>query len=139
MRARTVLIAAGIVLITAAGIQPATANPDTCVTGNVCLWGENSYTGCRLDRTGNVADYGSISWDNCAASPNNGPNSVTNRGSTCTVRYDGTFYSGAYIYFSNPFLSGGYQDPLLSNGGGYGPYNAQNWQDRVSSHRWCED
>jgi Peptidase inhibitor family I36 len=128
------------------GATPARAeDPNSCARGYVCLWGENSYTGCKYVTANDLSSYPSRRWQTSAcraSSINNGVNSLTNRGSRCAIAfYDGSSYVGPAIYFHSRWAHGyNYQDPALSNGGGLG-FNGgnarQNWQDRISSHNFC--
>lgn len=116
-------------------------DPNSCAAGRVCVWGENSYTGCRKNMAVDTISYANHMWDNCYASINNGINSLTNRDSICKVAfYDGGAMTGAGLLFNSPYYGAPYQDPNLSNGGGFGiggGSNTANWQDRFSSHNHC--
>lgn len=117
----------------------ASASISQCSSGNACLWGENSYSGCFYQSSVDRTSLGN--WQaSCSTgvSANNGANSVANRGNSCNVGfYDGTSYTGAYIRFDRPVSGGTYQDPDLSNGGGSGGSTTANWDNRISSLNFC--
>lgn len=122
-------------------------DPNVCPTGSICLWGENTYEGCYRYFSGDDGDYRDNYWTNCSSySVHNGANSLTNRGASCNVVvFDPAgiavnTYTGPGIRFNNPSIGGTYQDPNLSNGGGYswnGGSTTANWQDKISAHDFC--
>ncbi|MFI5937256.1 peptidase inhibitor family I36 protein [Actinoplanes sp. NPDC051494] len=121
---------------------PAEAALSECSPGQVCLWGENDYSGCFRGMTNTGYDYNTIVWSTCTTySINNGANSVRNYGNSCAVAlFDGAQHTGPAILFNRVADNYNYQDPKLSNGGGVGfngAYAGQNWQDRISSHKFC--
>lgn len=138
--AMSALLMLGIVVLAPA---PANASINECLPGNVCLWGENSYTGCFYQASGSRDNYAATGWTTCPAyAVNDGANSVVNNGARCRVRlFLNAFYDGPYVYFNNPARGGITRDPMLSNGGGNSPaefpgVNRFNWQDQFSSHNW---
>jgi hypothetical protein len=131
--------------IVALAPTPAKASIYDCPSGFICLWGENSYQGCFYLTQENQENYAEIGWSTCPAyAVNDGPNSVSNNGSRCRVRFFlNAFFDGPYVYFNSPDKGGITRDPRLSNGGGNSPsefpgVNRFNWQDQFSSHNlWC--
>ncbi|RMI06910.1 hypothetical protein EBM89_14590 [Cellulomonas triticagri] len=92
------------------------------------MWQDLSYTG-GIAQYANGVKLGLV-WNNITTS-------VKSNGNTnCARFWDNTDYTGAYIYFSRPARGGVYQDPDLRNGGGYGTYNQQDWNDRIGSQNW---
>lgn len=139
---RTIRLGLGMVLVAATaffGTPPAQASIGQCADLYACLWGENSYSGCFVRYINDTASFGN--WATCGSSANNGANSVRNQDLFCNVVFfENTSYGGAGILFNNVSDGFNYQDPTLSNGGGVGyggNYAGQNWQDRISSLRFC--
>ncbi|MGL5865343.1 MAG: peptidase inhibitor family I36 protein [Dermatophilaceae bacterium] len=128
--------AAGLLLL---GPAVASASISQCDSGNACLWGEDSYSGCFYQSSSDRNSFGF--WqETCTTgvSANNGANSVANRGVNCNVLFfDGTNRTGSSIRFDRPSTGGTTQDPDLDNGGGSGGSTTSNWENRISSLDFC--
>lgn len=137
--------ALGVALVAIVGTPgTAFASVSQCKSGNVCLWGENTYSGCFAQYSGNQPDYTKLTWQQTCrigVRINDGANSVKNHGTRCSVAlFQNIHYTGPAILFNSQAQGYNYEDPKLGNGGGTGyngHYNGQNWQDRISSHKWC--
>ncbi|MEH1100493.1 peptidase inhibitor family I36 protein [Micromonospora sp. CPCC 205561] len=135
-RAAVLLAIAATALVV--GQTSAQASESQCTAGQVCVWGENDYTGCFRGMTANGFDYSTITWSTCSAKIDNGANSVKNEGRSCAVRlYTDANHSGSSILFNREADGANFRDPYLANGGGLGSANGLNWQDRISSHKFC--
>lgn len=109
---------------------PAQASVGQCSSGQECIWTGTSYSGSFHGSTGNMDFTWPSTWNDVA-------DSAASYGNTYCARFwEDVGYTGHYIYFSRPALGGTYRDPALSNGGGYGPYNSENWANRISSGNW---
>jgi hypothetical protein len=120
---------------------PAEASISQCTNGQACVWKDSSYFGHFRGMTGTADDYNTIFWDDSVPwdqfITRTSVSSVRNQGNSCWVRfYDNINQGGAYIYFKRVADGGGYQDPYLTNGGGFGPYASSNWNDTIASHGW---
>ena len=121
-----------------AGVQPLNGSGG-CPDGYVCIWGLNDYQGCWKDMNNDQAVYGGLVWTggpgSCAASIDNGANSVKNR-HNCSVRMSdapGAGSGGPSITFANRF-AGNNQDAALGNGAQGDP---SSWANRISRHKFC--
>ena len=128
-------IAAIATMLVAPTAQATGQGADTCPTGYVCGWEDNSYTGNHLTDADRINYYSTVTWDGATSGPsaNDKLNSFASRFTRCLVRvYWDSNATGSYMQFSRPALGGQYQDPYFANGG---PGSSLNWQDQVSSHR----
>lgn len=128
-RLKHVAVAAlGASLLSIGAAAPAQAAVTDCLSGQICIWHDLSYTGLYARAYDNLY---------LSASSYNKATSVASNGNTnCGRFWDNPDNTGPYIYFSRPALGGIYRDPDLQNGGGYGPYNSQNWNDRITEGTW---
>jgi hypothetical protein len=114
-----------------------------CDIGDICLWKNKDYDGCKARAEGNRDNYKQWHWANgCSGDPNDEASSVKARGASCGIRlFEDVGGLGKYIRFDryvNPPASPTYNDPNLDNNlNGEGPWNNLNWNDRISSHEWC--
>jgi len=134
---------AGVVL---SGSAAYAGDPSVCVSGNVCLWSEDNYqandgSSKRYEYWGDDHQYTDDYFNGLIVNDNT--SSLTNRGTSCSVVvFQHTYWGGSAIRFNNPVLGGIYQDPNLTNGGGYTAVNAgltssSDWDNRLSSHDFC--
>jgi hypothetical protein len=101
----------------------------TCAAGDLCFWVHINYGGARGRVAGNNTNWGVFSQSQCANGTwSNCASSIINNGTQCTAyQYDGTSYGGDWMY-----LLRGANNPDLRT-----TISAGNWNDRISSNRWC--
>jgi hypothetical protein len=131
MRTRNRLMAIAASAVALGGMLAPVAQADIgqCPSGAGCAWTTADYGGSFQDAQNGVR-YTGIFFVNQISS-------VKSNGNTnCSRFWDGDNYTGDYIYFSRPARGGIYQDPNLTNGGGYGSTNTANWNDRIGSMNW---
>ena len=120
---------------------PATAGTDQCWNGAACVWKNSSYTNLFRGMVTSSKDYHVTAWSDGTFSLGDEVSSVRSQGNTCRVKffrnrnYEDT---DKFIYFNRVADGSNYQDPYLSNGGGAGPWAGENWNDRISSHRFVD-
>jgi hypothetical protein len=119
------------------GIAAVPAAAAECQLGTNCHWYNNNFDGASVNMRAHQGSFSGAVLDNRTQS-------LKANGTTCMRSY---FYktgnwSNAYIwlYSDDMTTSGQNEDPNLSNGGGYGPYNGENWSDVISSYKFshCE-
>ena len=101
-------------LAIATSIGPAAA----CGSGDICYWGEDSYSGCKYDTSSTDSNLSNNYWfGNCSQwSINQGINSAKNYGSSCTIiLYDLTSYNGGWHWMSRVGLGGYWKDANFGN------------------------
>lgn len=121
-------VVAGLVL-TGILVPTAQASLGQCGSGEACIWTDLSYTGSVIHRSDYMKRLGLLFNDLGTSVASNGNRS-------CARFWEHADFTGAYVSFSRPARGGIYRDPDLRNGGGYGPYNRQDWNDRITSQSW---
>lgn len=126
-----------LALTVAAGLAvaaPASAADYDCASGGTCFWISTNFTNSSVRITSTKADL--TNYDYASGAVSNNTSSISSNQSDCIYSYQYDYYlapwnggSGSYIYFLK-----GQRDPLLSNGGGNGAYNDEDWDNRISSN-----
>lgn len=108
--------------------KAAYAGDGNCALGNACIWQHTNYNGNYYGQSANESSVSSLL--------NNAASSAAANGKACyaTRFYDnGAQATGSYFILNSKYRTGqNYRDPNLVNGAGLGPYNTQNWNDRIS-------
>ncbi|QIY67997.1 peptidase inhibitor family I36 protein [Streptomyces sp. RLB1-33] len=130
----TVALLAGASFTQAHASGPVTSSGlSSCPSGYACFWAWNQYAGNMGKVAGNNPDYRALrsSEDGCISGTwNNCIRSVANRGTQCTVYfYDDYNYGKSHSWHS---LSRGDQVGDFLTG-----YNDYNFEDAISSNKWC--
>lgn len=125
MRSRNLfkVVPVGLVLVlgTALGAAPASANHTDCTHRFACMWTSNDYPG---------SPNASFKFSVQLKGSNNRINSIANKGFSSVARfYDYASPTGPYIYLNNVARGGQSRDPNLSNGTGT---DWTNWSNRIS-------
>lgn len=105
-----------------------------CTKGFACLWAGRSYTGTTWGNSNNSGTF-----DMWSTGSNDVASSAWANGGTCryTTWYINGGQTGNWFYLQSQSIFGaGYSDPNLSNGAGYGQYNTQNFEDKLSSYKY---
>lgn len=140
-RRRTGLVVAGGLLMAAlVPAAPAAAAP-VCEYTKACIMADLSYQGKWSAIGGDVYNYANIALNPLRITyGNDQATSVSANGGSCRVRYyEHADHTGKWIHFDRANdARPTYQDPDLRNGGGEGQYSAENWDDRISSHKWYQ-
>lgn len=133
------LLGAGVLATIAA--NPANAGTNQCWNGAACVWKNSSYTGLFRGMTTSSMNYPITPWSDGTYSLGDEVSSVRSQGNSCRLRFVRNINqdpNDQYIYFNRVADGYNYQDPYLSNGGGSGPWSGQNWNDRISSHKFVD-
>ncbi|WP_369374474.1 hypothetical protein AB1046_09005 [Promicromonospora sp. Populi] len=118
---------------------PASADLSQCAPGQVCLWEDDSYVPGYYGIYGTANNMDAVRWSvgGRSAFVGNNSSSSAGYGNECNVSlYESANQSGHYFNYHRPSIGGTYRDPNHSNGAGWGPYAAEDWDNRVSSNRW---
>lgn len=142
MKTRPTFAALTSVALLGCVVPSASAATPRCTDGKVCVWEDDDYEGSKRSMEYNGNDYSTIFYSNWVGTYSDKPlndsiTSVRNQGLSCDVYfYEHAYHKGASIKFDRVNEGFNYQDPYLKNGGGSGSSSGQNWNDRISSHRW---
>ncbi len=116
-------------ILAVAGLGITSSAAASCTLGDACTWTSSSYTGTQ-------SSYGYDQW-----TTTNYSNSVWARGYLCEKTSFRTGNSSSDSYFtlySHYHYGKNYRDANLSDGAGFGPYNSQNWKDKIRYVRFFE-
>ncbi len=129
-----------VTMMIAAPLSIAQASPATaaCGSGDICYWGEDSYSGCAWDTPYDQTTLSDDYWHNCSTySVNQGANSAKNYGNSCTIIfYDYTLGSGGHHWMSRVGLGGYWLDANFGNNNWSGSGSGTVEND-ISSHDFC--
>ncbi len=112
------------------------ASANGCSSGEFCIWGEDSYTGCHYENPNSIWNLHQRVWHNCSpVSPANGANSFKNLGNSCNVSmWDWNNYSGGNKTATRIGQGGWWADPNLWNNSWS---NGGTIENDMQSFRWC--
>lgn len=128
-------------LLVAHAPSAAAAVDATCADGDMCLYNDDWYSGCRFTFEQSVTVLSVWNWANCGGSPSNAVNSYQNRGVFCSATlYDWNSYSGGFRFVSRVGLGGNWADGNLSNnvwGGQVAGSSGTVMENDLQSYRFC--
>ena len=137
-RVRNLLLVLCMVVAMLAVVAPQSA--DACAAGEICYWGEDSFTGCMYYTPYDDNNL-SEQWYNCSAKVDNGTNSFKNRGNYCSITmYDYTLYRGGHKWAQREGLGGWWQDANLGNNTWSGSHSGSSgtiMENDITSHDFC--
>lgn len=130
------LVAGFAVTITVEG-----AEANGCTSGEICYWGEDSYSGCHYETTADDTNL-SETWHNCApARVTQGTNSFINNGASCNIMfYDYTSWGGGHKFaFRNGARAWWFDVDLAGDlwSGSVSGSSGTVMEDDISSHDFC--
>ena len=115
---------------------------EDCVAGEICYWGEDSYTGCDWDSPNDNSNLYWQYWDNCYPHRvDQGTNSFKNRGTSCSITmYDYSQYTGGHLWAQREGLGGYWKDANLGNNYWSGSSSGSSGtvvENDITSHNFC--
>jgi len=133
-----------IVMALVAGFVATVAVDDAaangCTSGEICYWGEDSYTGCHYETQADDTNL-SETWHNCTAKVDNGTNSFINNGASCNIMfYDYTQYRGGHKFAFRNGTGSWWFDVNLGNNTWSGSVSGSSgtvMEDDITSHNFC--